>query len=76
MRVVDPINSEEMLQGILHEISVLRSSGHTDHDIVMSLGMIFMDEGVKEMGLRKFIVSMNMLLTAHLTRVEDKTMRL
>tara|TARA_R110000824_G_scaffold165764_2_gene342357 strand:- start:2557 stop:2787 length:231 start_codon:yes stop_codon:yes gene_type:complete len=76
MRIVDPIKSEELLKGILTEIKVLRDSGHNDHDIVMSLGMIFMDEGVKEMGLREFIVSMNMLLTARLSKVEDKSIKL
>ena len=76
MRAVDSIKSEELLHGILNEIKVLRDSGHSDHDIVMSLGMIFMDEGVKEMGLRKFIVSINMLLTARLSRVEDKSIKL
>ena len=75
MRSIDPIK-EEIFDGLLNEIRVLKESGHNDHDILMCLGRIFMDIGIKNLGLRSFIATMCLLLTTRLTEVGDKSIKL
>jgi hypothetical protein len=72
MRSIDP-TKDEIFDGFLNEIRVLKDSGHDDHEILMVLGSVFIHHGIKNWGLRRFIATMFALLT---TRLDDKSIKL